>query len=280
MAVTSVNERFQSRSSNHTAEEATHTRVFIVQCNSVSDGTATAINAVGVPALGDVHDIDVDAYAKSKSCQPLDSQKYVFIVNVEYSDEYFDSPLNKPTEITWSSSEATEQMFEDLSDPVERVLNSAGEPFDQLVERDSSELMATVVRNQATFDTNVFSYVNTINDDDFTLDAQTIPKGCAKMGPISISPWKQEHGIDYRIYTYPIKFKAGTDPWKKRVLDYGYEELDGEGGRKPIVNQDGIKVKKPWPLDHGSAKENATDEPAELEFVAYEEKDFSVFSFT
>jgi len=277
MSVTSTNERFQNRSSADNGEERTHVRVFISQTDDVDDGTATVLSDPSIPSIGEVHPTDLSARVDNKSCAPLDGQKYVFITTVNYSTQAGEeNPLNEAPKISWALSSSSAPMFKDVNDKI--VANSAGEPFEQDINRDISASTVNYSVNLATLDTNVFDYTNAVNSDQFTIDGVTIAQGWAKMKSISVGVQQEKNEIQYRTHTFSIEIDVNG--WKVEALDIGYEELDINQERQPILNDEGLKIKRPWPLDGaGGAMPNADDDPDIIEFEPYEEKAFSVFNF-
>jgi len=194
-------------------------------------------------------------------------------------DEDFDSPLDKPARIRWTTTQFTKPVFRDLNE--EAIVNSAGDYFDPPIEVDASRFSLVVEKNVASVPTWVLTYPNTINDASFDVQGLTIPARTAKMSELAISEVQKEQDVEFYTITFRLELaNADEEDWVVRVLDQGLHEIDSEDTKTPILI-DGEAAKQPVLLNgDGSAISNP--EPIDavfLDFYVYREKDFSALPF-
>ena len=297
MAVVSVKEAFEDRRSSTRRGVTTHTRSYYVVCNNFTDGPAVARTAddgtTAIPSSGDTFPGDSAAYARRIDAEPHDGQPDMFIVRVEYTDEapsggggFEPNPLLRPPAIRWGGTSRTEAYFKDVDDKA--VVNSAGVGFDEMLVRETGDMVVTITRNQSTFDVDqAIEYLHVTNSDSFTVDGWTIAAEHAKMGPIQADK-HIEGGIEYYQVQYPIKLMRGA--FDDKLLDVGYDErtptpLANAGDPRPIVypsgEHAGERVSKPYPLDEfGQAILTPDPTIRTLTFKPYVAKSFGVFNFS
>jgi hypothetical protein len=285
MAWTSVKEQGHLATSSAGIGEKVAKRIFIaisdtpttpVAAETASDGVTT------IPIENASHPSDSNRKVKSitATCDP-ESPRKIFRVEVEYSSLVGDlasNPLDDPDRFEWTGSESTEVYTTDKTSPTPLpVVNTAGQPFEQPLERDAGDIMCTVVRNLASFPlATAIACRNKKNSDSFTLDGVTIAIGEAKMGLITSGPEQIRNGVPYREVRYPIKFRPS---WDDEIDSYGFQEKVG-GVLYPIVDRAGNQVQRPWPLDAAGEKGYLPETPAaSTVFKPYEEMTYSGFSF-
>lgn len=286
MAIVSVKELHQKRRSSVKDGKTSHTRAFIVITDDIADGTAAAILAPAVPRYGHAHPIDTACTVTSVDADPVNDSSNHFEVVCEYAagDSGFvvvDNPLNRPPEVSWNSNETTTAYFLDNSNPPKLVVNSAGEPFDNYLERETGELGIQITMNEATFDASAAdAFSHTINDGPVIIDKTTFAEGTLKLSPIQATKVKERVETDgvVMVVTYYKKtytLKARRDGWKDKPIDTGLNERVGNLAAgfklKPIVDVTNAPVKKPWPLNGTGRKQSGdtTVPPVTLEFEPY-----------
>jgi hypothetical protein len=286
MAVVSVKEMHQKRRSSIKGGKVAHTRAFLVTTDAITDGTAVALVAPGVPAYGDPHPLDTGCTVNSVEAEPMNDSSNHFEVTVEYAagDGSFavvDNPLNRPPEVSWNANESTCAYFLDHSDPPKPVVNSAGEPFDQFLERETGELGITITMNEASFDAAAADeFSHTVNAGPVLIDKTTFAEGTLKLSPITatkVTELVETNGVaeKFTYYRKTYNLKARKDGWKEKPYDVGLNEQVGDpkAGFKlrPIVDATNAPVKKPWPLDGKGKKQNGdpNNTPVTLEFQPY-----------
>jgi hypothetical protein len=289
MAWISVKEQGHLARSESSATERKATRVFVavsdaptttVDAETASDGTTT------IPPYDDPHPDDPGRKVKSVSARPDENaNRTVFAVEVEYGSKtdattaQDENPLARPARVAWDFEDKTEKYFTDRGDPPATVTTSAGERFEELLERDTGSLTATVTKNIGPGDYDpaaALLFKDVVNEDAFTLDGRTIEVGVCKMKSYTAGEVQTENGYDFRVARFILQFRAS---WDDVIEDRGFHESDGAGKLKEISKgTPPTKVDKPWPLDgSGAAKPNATDEPFALTFFPYYTGTFATF---
>jgi hypothetical protein len=155
------------------------------------------------------------------------------------------------------------------------VLNSAGEPFENVITVDSSWAVIQIEQNYATYDLLLLEiYMNSVNADYWTPPSQpgttfTFAPYTCRMDDISVTP-KEENQTPYQALKYKILYNP--DCWHPyKVLDCGYHQLatGGSGGGTQLVSMTdkyGNPAQKPMLLN-GSGYQ--TDTPEYLSYQAY-----------
>ena len=304
--IKSIKEMFDRRRSGIDENGSlTHVRAFLVTSDDINDGPAAALTAavgtVQVPRFRDGHPKNDGTKAMSLECQPHQDSALHFVVTIDYSvpdnEAQPANPLAAPAEISYGASESTEGCLYDRSpqpadwNPIEEgkwlglpYANTAGDRFDEFKERESSELVITVVTNEEAYNPNEMeTYSHTVNDAVVTIDGQGYAAGTLKLSPITAAKVRENNLSFYKV-TKTVK--ARRDGWDDRLFDIGLNELDyttpqppprkTKCGRRPILDGAGLKISKPWPLNgKGKKKTNPTDIPATLTRRPYSHKDWS-----
>lgn len=300
MAVKSVKPRHERRRSSFRDGKLVHTLVWLVTCDAIGDGPATAITAPGVPGPGSyLLGVTPRAKLSGKECDPVQSSSNHFDVVCEFTQvddpEPDPNPLHRAPEYSWEYTDATEPYFIDASTKGADgkgvpVVNSAGDAFEQFMERESGELVIKMTRNEATYDAAALDvYKHTVNKFPVTLDTTTYAVGTVKLSPITATKMWERMPDDTVVVYYKRSyvFKARHEGWHDHPLDVGFNELKKRRNQDdpittvPIVDANGLPLAKPWPLDgKGNKQKNVTDKPAELDFQPYIEMDWTPLAFT
>ncbi|MEM9414496.1 MAG: hypothetical protein AAGA29_03340, partial [Planctomycetota bacterium] len=274
MSVISVKEKHQDRRAMRTRSGSKeYTRVFQVETDDINDGPAVAVDAAGVPASGDTYN---GVMFSEKDAAPVDGDDTLFEVTVSYSNSggsqaQDEDPLARPADVSFEGSETTEPFFRDVND--KRVINSAGEPFHDFLDRIRSIGSILIERNEATFDDVLMeSFRDTTNDATVTIKGNGYAAGTLKMGAVTAKE-RTENDVTYWRVRYPIS--KNRDGWLIRVEDRGFSERLGND-LKPILDAAGNQVALPWPLNGAGTKRfNPADLPAIIDFDAYESKSWA-----
>lgn len=219
-----------------------------------------------------------------------DGGPQIWTATVEYSsapydkddeeDEQFNSPLDKPARIKWTTTQFVKAIYRDLDG--EPIVNSATDYFDPPIETDASRFSIVVEKNLASVPSWVLSYANTINSSAFTVQDLTIDAKVAKLSELAISEEQTEQETDFYTVTFRLELAtADEEDWTLKVLDQGLHQFD-RADRKTIIQIDGEDAKQPVLLD-GNGRAVVDPEPTDavfLEFNGYVEQDFSVLPFT
>lgn len=267
---------------------------------------AQAADGTGIPAYGSVHPANGVIRVTSIDAELSGDSLRHYKVTVEYTQkeqsEKPDDPLARAPEISWSYAEATEPYFIDRTPESEQgpkpVTNSAGEPFENYLERECGTLTITITRNELTYDAAAIDqYSHTVNSKPVRIDNTVYAPGTLKLSPITATKATETYTgsdgkpvtVTYYKKTYVLK--ASRAGWNQKVLDVGTNESvqvddpDNAGMKlvtlRPILDRGNKQVTKPVPLDGlGHKKPNITDKPAQLTFKPYVSMDWSAINLT
>lgn len=162
-------------------------------------------------------------------------------------------------------------------------MNSAGDPFETFLERETGELTITITVNEPSFNlVTMDGFKHTTNQDAVTIDGTTYAAKVLKLSPPTATKVTEvvqgEGGTSEKMNYYKVQYtlRARTETWNDKVLDMGINELIKDdakptdpGKLRPIVDSVNSPIKKPWPLLKGKKKASPTDDPDELVFVPY-----------
>ena len=266
MAIVSVNERTVNRRGALLAEdgEKTYERQYVVVTDTGADGPNVVANAAGIPILGSVYqsgnDLDPTALCIEVLPTQRGDERTKWDVAVKYSNKQPQgqtnpNPLLEPPRLSWGFAQFRRPVnFEIDGTP---ITNSAWEPFQ--IEIDDSRPVYRVTRNEPTYDVSrAIAYQDAINTDAFKGAAPYVAKVMSISGE-----WKFAGGIYYWEVAYEICFRR--DGWRERVIDQGYQYLQGTGAarRQTPIYREFTHVQQPVPLD-GNGGVLANPSPANL----------------
>lgn len=304
MAVVSVKERSERQRSSTRDGKTTHTRVFLVECSDIADGTATALTAddgvMRVPGTGDYYKgipfsgKDVERVAKS-------AKHYEVTVEFAGSGEGTEAddihPLDLPAEVSFGADNVTEPYFLDHSDPPRPVVMSTGEAPEQFLERERGELVITFVVNVPWWSAvEMEGFGNTINAEAVVIEGDTYPPETLRLLPPTANRQIETvriSGVPTEVVYWRATFvlKARAAGWNDKLLDVGYSEIVEKVETvesvptvvkklQPIYDRAYGFLRRPWPLNGGGTKLlNPTDTPAELEFKPYIKRSWAALYF-
>lgn len=255
-----------------------------------TEGEVEALTGSALPEhveLGDAHPSNPNAYCIRIEVQSADSSRRVFTITADFEEPSGGgttpgNPLMRPADVRWGADVEQRPILRDFGPVPKTITNSAGERFPELPVRDFGEQALEWTRNEQAPDMWLLRQAMfVVNDADFTIDGQTIPRGKALMWVDSSIKIYEGQYTYYRV-TYRFRFK--DEGWlTTRILDVGYNEIDWSAppfDLVPIIDKDGMGVRTPYPLDGiGQAMGNPTDPPFELAYQFYREFNFGVFSF-
>lgn len=250
------------------------TRCFIIN----SDEPLNEYQALSQgPEIGSAHPSIPYAYCVSKQVNPLraDLKSWSLVCNYRNveAQQYNPNPLLRPPQITWSSVSYEEDFVRDITGRA--VLNSAGDFFNPPIKVQRSRWQVTYVRNAMAVPPWIFTYIDSVNSDVFTLDGISIPRRCAFLDSIQVGPYRTENGYTFREVTISILLQGYS--WQPAVLDQGLYERAPDGTRKRI-RLGGEPVTEPVLLDGaGRPLQNPSpDNAVFLPFKAYKEIPFGL----
>jgi hypothetical protein len=280
--------------SSRTTSERSGKRTFrVVYSADTPPATLVAVetaedeeNDTAIPTLRSGMPGDAARIAKKISVKPAgDGSGLVFDVEVSYErpsrGDEIENPLARPDEVSFDgSSEKTPFFLTEEEEPVP-VVTSAGEPFEELQDRDTGIFKLVIEGNRASFHAGLYaSYLypaTATNTGEVVIRGIIIGAGQGRLLAMSGSP-QEENGVSFWRIRWEV---AVAETWELEIEDRGFHE-NVDGKLKEIVK--GTPPVKPdhgWPLDgNGSAMENAEDVPETLTFVRYPKKDFGAFNWT
>lgn len=262
-----------------------------VETAAIIDNTdpENPVVSAAIPALYEELAGDTTRIVTDVSVNPHDDSGLVFDVKVTYETEelgeFGENPLTVPVDYDWDFSASSQTYFKDTTAPTAKyTVTSAGEPFENLLEREVGEIVVTITDNitpsawnPATAAQYMADPATAINSAAMTIDGINIGIGQARFAGVKCSGIKTSNNVQYRTRSITLKLRAS---WDHKVDDRGFNELVA-GKLREIVKDSPPKVDKPWPLDGAGAKKAlATDAPAELTFLPYPKRDFSTWGIT
>lgn len=285
MSVLSVKELAERRASSKKSGEVTHSLTYLVTCSDKNDGTAAAIDADGIPRIGDGFKGDTRVPCVSVDASPRQDSAVHFEVTAQWSSgqqgEMTDlPPLMRPPDYAWGAADSDEPWFKDHSDPPKVFANSVGESFSGLMTRPRSDLTIQMSRNEEWYDAAWFNqWANKYNLDTVMLDLTAYAPLTLRLAPVTASKARELwQGVLHEFYKLTYSFVARAETFIEEIEDRAFNELREVkrvvGGVEqtfldwvPILDSTGRELKFGWPLNgEGEKLPNVTDPPAILEF--------------
>lgn len=293
MAVTNTYETFEGRTgSDDNKYQVALSRTFIVQTNDVTDHVPDLFTYINLPWIYSQHPNFEFAYCVSRSATQMEDP-FFWKVTCNYSstltanspeiasqnkgsspeekaEEANVNPLNRPTDIDFSTVDKEYVMTEDFSTPVKPLINGNGERFDPPVMGSRPLLAMKLEFNSATFIAldwmDRVKCVNTNSFSGFGPRTMLLDKVTAKR--------VYENGTKY--WRISLEYLLNKENWDAEILNHSYTEWNGTkliaakdiaGNALPngviIMGDTGI------PLDHGVAPSLANG--GFLEFRLYDD---------
>lgn len=333
MAIIAVTELWDAMTVTETAADGhTATRKFQVISDIPDESPGVVLLDNRLPVIGSNFPGAITVRCTERTPSRIGESREVWEVTCSYKsilsqDERqrieSPNPLDRAATIEWSSQKVMkafrrvkrsgyyqnyfallESNFE-----VESACNSASDPFEPVLEYHCTEWIATIKKNVDRIPSWFLEYEDAVNDDDFVLNFYgqelTIPKGCAKLGAISMPKSKQENGTEFIQLSFQIVTRQkrpmrngeteAPEPWDDEILDTGlrtYEIIADDGqpiwGWKNVEDtHTGGSITLPVPFNgEGKPIDRGADdriEESELwwSLVApYKRRDFSVLPIT
>lgn len=278
MSITDV--RTINRSAQVNEEgKLTVTRVFAVLTNDDDDGPLTVLGNCGV-VYGQSYltDGESDSGLKARNFtvtnELQDDGQREWTVTIVYSspdsEDDEPNPLNQPIQVSLGFANFSEPM--EQTPEGEAVVNSAGMPFNEAVERDDPRPILTIKRNEATYNEQLaYAYRRAVNADAW----RGYPAGTVKVASIQAERvYNEQYGAYYEV-TY--SFELNPTGFDAVVLDQG--KYEKQGAELVPIKVKGKQVDEPVLLDGQGQKNAANAPPYFLRFQRYELLPFSAFNF-
>lgn len=288
MAVISVNPRSGARSrvavgGSPPTKTLEFVRDYVVITDNPLDQAIVIETAPGIPKLGDpifhpTPDFErrvVDVAPRQDSAQPT-----VWMVTVTWRSSSDSSgggpdpeplnPLLRPAEIQFLDTVSREPI--DVDADGNPITNSAGVTFEDPVEKDVSDPIIRIVRNEPSFNQfQAAEYRQSINSDGFF----GWDPGQVKCVTLTAVQQREPEFPPYFRVTY--EFHVRFDGWQTNKLDVGRIELDDSDEPINITGADDQALSEPVYLDGAGKQLEPNEPPVFLTFDLYPERPFAVF---
>ncbi|HEV7281058.1 MAG TPA: hypothetical protein VGN57_12710 [Pirellulaceae bacterium] len=278
-----------SSSGGGTRNKREYTTVWRVYTNDINDQAQTVCDSVYLPAYGAPYSFGYDFYSystltdKSADLEDEESSFKVWLVTCKYSTEEkekcsedtIENPLQEPPKVSYGKQNITEAVQKDKND--KPILNKAGEPFEQAVERTLSLRTISITRNESSFDEeNAADFENTVNSSSIwgKEKGTVLCESITAEGP-------NYYGSCLKYWTVTYEFVVKKDGWKRKILNAGFKHFESASSDELVIAKDGDdEVTKPVLLKEDGTRQKEKDEdgvliPHYLEFEIEEERPFS-----
>ncbi len=213
------------RSGSESGSGASYTRGYIARVTDKADDAVTVLASGSLPAMNAAHPNDSAAKVTSRQASPRDGDLYVWDVTIEYSTESGDgtdnesNPLDRATE--WNSGLTSRLVVANQGKLVtggvpgatEKILNTAGDPFQPRPEVDDVSHVLTADRFEAVLPA-LATWNNAVNDSAIW----GYPKHSLRCTTTFRHHW--ERGSLY--YAVHYEFEYNRDLWYLHILNAGF----------------------------------------------------------
>lgn len=273
MTVTFIEEDAGARTATNSRGIRTYTRAFRFETSSQSEDAWDVGSHPNAPVIGQAFR---DAWCISSTPACTDPWKG-WTITAEYSSAV---EMNvDPTQDAMQIRVYTEQFQKPavFDKNGNKIVNSAGDPFDPPLMMDDSRRVISLVRNVAAYPSWVLSYQDAVNSDTFTVRGITYAAGVGKVQSVSISDGQIRNNVPF--YTVEVLIHLQKNGWILQPLDVGFRELGYSGDLINILNQgDDERPSAPVPLNgSGYQLSNpSTTNNVLLPYSVYDTQPFSV----
>lgn len=292
MGVIQIDEDFDGRRGSITdTGDREYTRVFNVQTDNPSDGSAIVMFAVGIPRIYSVYssgnETDLGAFCKSVEPEQDSASRTFWKVTCRY-DSKFDvnkagqqvdpDPTHQPAVISWTSNHYTRVVSESTTSGV-AIKNSAGDTFDPPVTSEWSRPVLNIAINRLFFDPSwKYDYENAINSDPwFGQDAKC---WLCRAIDANLEYASIPNRPVFPYWAISLAFEHNRDKWNPaKILDIGYNKLNGTVVEK-IKDKNGEDVSFPVRLDGSGAVLSTSAADVFRSFNIYREVSFGALGLT
>ena len=237
-----------------------------------------------LPRRNDLCPADSTCICRQRKLKQSDEKTNYFILSVQYSNQPLDgeipdqndpttaeNPLNRPAEISWHSEEVRQVMYKDLDGVY--VGNSAGQKFEQAIERTRRRRIITITKNYSSWnDTIAEAYEDKVSTETFL----NKPAGTIWCKEISAS-----RRYESNMYIFPVTFVFAWDKlgWKIKVVESGTQELHDFGDGPVLISikeKGGTPITTPVYLNSSGAR--TPGPPFTPTITEYRDKDTADFN--
>lgn len=296
MGITSVTEVFDGRvATRNRMYERTYQRSFEVITTSPAVGGKVVLAASGIPQIGNYYhngldpsdpdyELDHGSFVNDMraNCtggpEGAGIQWFVTCIYAPYDAVQFGSdPTSWKLRVRFGGERIDKVIYFDKAGLP--IRNSAFDRFEDAITIDDQITTMTITQNVlvSAFDLNLaVDFSNTINLNDWN---GFTAKHC-KMGIIETGD--EEYDSNAQVYYYKVTYpvQISRTPWRKELLDQGYNQLDaayGYGATKamPILDSKGQPLSEPSALDGFGRKLDIGGSPVKLIFDVFDEVDWA-----
>ncbi len=241
-----------------------YTRLFGLRADGGEGPYVVGSNA-SLPKVGSVHYEDGAAWCRSlRVARATGKDRFNWVVTASYdsSFELTENPLFQPAAISWDGENFEEVAIFDRDGKA--ILNSAGDPFENLF-RERTRRIVSIVKNVSAVPDWIINSEDAVNSAAFLVDGFSVPAGKAKLGAPRLGQWQLRNNTRFREMS--MTMKLNKDGWTSQPLDAGFRYKDSTS-RKIIVNDDGTLPTTPVCLN-GSGAVLANPSPTNAVFGAF-----------
>lgn len=233
MSVTAVNEIYGSRKTSVNSKgERTHRRIWHAKCDSPYDDGLVVLDEVGV-VYGSIYatenSTDVGATCNNIDVELIDKSTWLWQVTATYGPEQdTNNPLNEPPSYQWGVVRSQKLVDYDVFSTA--ILNAAGDPYEQGVQKSVALSTLTVQTNEKYFSWNTARAYNDCTNSNSWKGAAP---GTLRVTITASDDWHQEIG-EYWHVTYFFEHSKDPQGWDAVVLNKGFNEVV-DGVKKKIM---------------------------------------------
>lgn len=241
-----------------------YVRLFGLRADA-NEGPYTVGSHPSLPRVGSVHYEDFSAWCRNLSvarATAKDKHNWIVTANYDSSFELTENPLFQPAAISWDGENFEEVAIFDRDNKA--ILNSAGDPFENLF-RERTRRIISIVKNVSAVPDWIITSEDAVNSAAFLVDGFAVPSGKAKLGAPRLGQWQLRNGTRFREMS--MMMKLNKDGWTSQPLDAGFRYKDSTS-RKIIVSDDGTLPTTPVCLN-GSGAVLANPSPTNAVFGSF-----------
>ena len=311
MTVTLLGEIPGSRDGTNDMGKRSYTRAFKIDTDDILDDAYAAGSVNGLPLIGDAHPSDLRAYCHSVDIKCTDPWRgWVYTAQYKTNDgsgsinesgggsnpnapdpKKDQNPENDTDGVSWSSEQyqvlATTGFLNNAGARIP-IVNTAGDPFDPAAVKDDSLWVATIVTKKRLGINRVKTWVNRVNEDNFTIDGLAVEERQARIRSVSISGPEFRNQFRFNTTTIVIEINLGpkfvdvATSTDLSIMNVGFRQLVG-GVREAMTDPDedgnDIPIAAPVGLDINGSRLAVNVPLIERDYRVYELLDFSLLPF-
>ena len=311
MTVTLLGEIPGSRDGINDMGKRSYTRAFKIDTDDILDDAYAAGSAVGLPLIGDAYPSDLRAYCHSVDIKCTDPWRgWVYTAQYRTNDgsgsgtesgggsnpnapdpKKDQNPENDTDGVSWSSEQyqvlATTGFLNNAGARIP-IVNTAGDPFDPAAVKDDSLWVATIVTKKRLGINRVKTWVNRVNETNFTIDGLIVEERQARIRSVSISGPEFRNQFRFNTTTIVIEINLGpkfvdvATSTDLSIMNVGFRQLVG-GVREAMTDPDedgnDIPIAAPVGLDINGLRLAVNVPLIERNYRVYELLDFSLLPF-